>query len=139
MPEWTKDYYNKEMYDIAMRSYAIFTSNEVQKKLRGGKLHRQHYKIFPKWKIKYRNLVRINYQFPGPLLKQITSFMINKEQNKKHKKMYIYGVHDITLINVLRTIGFDKDLKKPGYGASLIFEAYTLPENGDLIVKVLIY
>lgn len=36
LPEWTKKFYNKEMREVAARSLAIFTSNVLQRRLRGG-------------------------------------------------------------------------------------------------------
>lgn len=36
LPDWTKNYYNREMREIAARSLAIFTSNTLQQRLRGG-------------------------------------------------------------------------------------------------------
>lgn len=36
LPEWTKRYFNDEMRELAARSYALFTSNVLQRRLRGG-------------------------------------------------------------------------------------------------------
>lgn len=36
LPEWTNKYYNWQMREIAARSLAIFTSNTLQQRLRGG-------------------------------------------------------------------------------------------------------
>lgn len=36
LPEWTNKYYNQYMREIAARSLAIFTSNTLQQRLRGG-------------------------------------------------------------------------------------------------------
>lgn len=36
LPEWTNKYDEKEMREIAARSLAIFTSNTLQQRLRGG-------------------------------------------------------------------------------------------------------
>lgn len=36
LPEWTNKYYNQHMREIAARSLAIFTSNTLQQRLRGG-------------------------------------------------------------------------------------------------------
>lgn len=47
------------------------------------------------------------------------------DEGKSNYKIYLYGVHDITLVNLLRTMGIDKyegNLLKPDLGATLIFE-----------------
>lgn len=93
LPEWTKNYYNVMMKEIAARSLAIFTSNTLQQRLRG-----------------------------GPLLKEILNNMQNTKMNKNWRKAYFYAAHDITLVNVLRAMGFTDELFKPEYGATLIFE-----------------
>lgn len=36
LPEWTIKYYNQQMREIAARSLALFTSNTLQQRLRGG-------------------------------------------------------------------------------------------------------
>lgn len=36
LPSWTQKFYNKEMREIAARSLAIFTDNDIQKRLQGG-------------------------------------------------------------------------------------------------------
>lgn len=36
LPEWTSKFYNWQMREIAARSLAIFTSNTLQQRLRGG-------------------------------------------------------------------------------------------------------
>lgn len=36
LPTWTKDFYNREMREIAARSLAIFTESTTQKRLLGG-------------------------------------------------------------------------------------------------------
>ncbi|XP_076657121.1 putative achaete scute target 1 [Halictus rubicundus] len=102
LPDWTNEYYNREMRDIAARSLAIFTSNNVQQRLRG-----------------------------GPLLKEIVKGMRDAEAGKDTRRVYLYSVHDITLVNLLRTMGFTSEYFKPGYGATLIFQLYFSPDVAD--------
>ncbi|KAK2584977.1 hypothetical protein KPH14_008508 [Odynerus spinipes] len=97
LPQWTKKYYNETMREIAARSLAIFTSNTLQRRLRG-----------------------------GPLLKEILNRMQDTTIKKDWKKAYFYSAHDITLVNVLRAMGFTEELFKPEYGATLIFELRSL-------------
>ncbi|KAL6256375.1 hypothetical protein P5V15_012490 [Pogonomyrmex californicus] len=71
----------------------------------------------------------------GPLLKEI---LYNMEQNKNDsKRSYFYSAHDITLVNVLRTMGFTNELLKPDYGATLILELYLANNGADHEVKTL--
>ncbi|XP_011310807.1 lysosomal acid phosphatase isoform X2 [Fopius arisanus] len=93
LPEWTKKFYNDKMREIAAKSLAIFTSNTLQRRLRG-----------------------------GPLLKEITDNMMRVRNGEDERKLYLYSAHDITLVNVLRAMGFTEELFKPDYGAALIFE-----------------
>ncbi|XP_063981893.1 lysosomal acid phosphatase-like [Diachasmimorpha longicaudata] len=111
LPEWTKQFYNDTMREIAARSLAIFTSNTLQRRLRG-----------------------------GPLLKEILDNMMRARNDQHERKLYLYSAHDITLVNVMRAMGFTEELFKPDYGAALIFELVLSEdmEEGehDLEVKV---
>lgn len=44
------------------------------------------------------------------------------QNGENEMKLYLYSAHDITLVNVLRAMGFTEELFKPDYGAALIFE-----------------
>lgn len=53
------------------------------------------------------------------------------------RRVYLYSVHDITIVNLLRTMGFRNEYFKPEYGATLIFEmhvASNFPEDVELKV-----
>ncbi|XP_015118946.1 prostatic acid phosphatase isoform X2 [Diachasma alloeum] len=93
LPNWTKKIYNDKMREIAARSLAIFTSNTLQRRLRG-----------------------------GPLLKEVLDNMMRARYDQHERKLYLYSAHDITLVNVMRAMGFTEELLKPDYGAALIFE-----------------
>lgn len=108
LPKWTEKFYNDEMRQIAARSLAIFTSNTLQRRLRG-----------------------------GPLLKDILGRMNAAKTGRDTRKAYLYSAHDITLVNLLRTMGFTDELFKPDYVATLIFEMHSNTENEDREVKVL--
>ncbi|KAK0157701.1 hypothetical protein PV328_011406 [Microctonus aethiopoides] len=110
LPEWTRQFYNETMREIAAKSLAIFTSNKLQRRLRG-----------------------------GPLLKEITNNMMRARNGQDKKKLYLYSAHDVTIVNVLRAMGFTNQLLKPEYGAALIFElvvAKDTKQNPELDVKV---
>lgn len=83
--------------------------------------------------MKYHNDISI---FPGPLLKEILYHM--EETEPKPKRSYFYSAHDITIVNVLRTMGFTNELFKPDYGATLIFELHLVNNGADQEVKVFI-
>lgn len=52
------------------------------------------------------------------------------------KRSYFYSAHDITIVNVLRTMGFTNELLKPDYGATLLFELHIADNGVDQEVKV---
>ncbi|XP_071648410.1 lysosomal acid phosphatase-like [Temnothorax longispinosus] len=108
LPAWTKKFYNNEMREIAARSLAIFTEGTIQKRLRG-----------------------------GPLLKEILHYMEENRNGPKPKRSYFYSAHDITIVNVLRTMGFTNELFKPDYGATLILELHLVNNGADQEVKAL--
>jgi len=57
--------------------------------------------------------------------------------NSKPKRSYFYSAHDITIVNILRTMGFTEFLK-PDYGAMLLFELHAIDNGENQEVKVLI-
>lgn len=108
LPAWTRKFYNNDMRQIAARSLAMFTDGIIQRRLRG-----------------------------GPLVKEILRCMEESRNDPKPKRSYFYSAHDITIINVLRAMGFMNELLKPDYGATLILELYLVNNGADQEVKVL--
>ncbi|KYN27058.1 Prostatic acid phosphatase, partial [Trachymyrmex cornetzi] len=108
LPAWTQNFYNDEMREIAARSLAIFTEGTIQKRLRG-----------------------------GPLLKEILHHMGESKDNPKSKRSYFYSAHDVTIVNVMRTMGFTNELLKPDYGAMIILELHFSNNGADQEVKAL--
>ncbi|XP_012057220.1 PREDICTED: prostatic acid phosphatase [Atta cephalotes] len=108
LPAWTQNFYNDKMREIAARSLAIFTEGTIQKRLRG-----------------------------GPLLKEILHCMEESKDNPKSKRSYFYSAHDITIVNVMRTMGFTNELLKPDYGAMIILELHFVNDGADQEVKAL--
>ncbi|XP_076166347.1 lysosomal acid phosphatase-like isoform X2 [Ptiloglossa arizonensis] len=102
LPEWTNKYDEKEMREIAARSLAIFTSNTLQQRLRG-----------------------------GPLLKEILGRIQTVNNGTDTKRAYLYSAHDITLVNLLRTMGFTSEYFTPDYGATLVFQLHAVPDNAE--------
>ncbi|XP_047362325.1 lysosomal acid phosphatase-like [Vespa velutina] len=106
LPNWTKKFYNDEMRNIAARALTLLTSNTLLRRLHG-----------------------------GPLLKEIVNHMQESQIKKDSKKAYFYSVHDVTLVNLLRTMGFTNELFFPEYGATIIFELHSYSEK-ERAVKV---
>lgn len=100
LPKWAKKYYNDEMKTIAARALTLLTSNTLLRRLHG-----------------------------GPLLKQIVNQMQESQIKKDSKKAYFYSVHDVTLVNLLRTMGFTNELFLPEYGAMIIFELHSYSDK----------
>lgn len=66
LPEWTLNYYNQQMREIAARSLAIFTSNTLQQRLRGGiKIGIKDPKIILKNIINENNKIYVCNFFPS--------------------------------------------------------------------------
>lgn len=67
--------------------------------------------------------------------------MMRARNSQDERKLYLYSAHDITLVNVLRAMGFTEELFLPDYGSALIFELVLSEdlEEGDheLEVKVI--
>lgn len=59
-----------------------------------------------------------------------------KRNGTDTRKLYLYSAHDLTLVNLIRTMGFTDDLIRPEYGAALIFELRTMDGGQDHEVKV---
>lgn len=51
-----------------------------------------------------------------------------------NRKLFLFSGHDITIVTIMRTLGFEK-LLKPGFGASLTLELQKANAN-DYIVQV---
>lgn len=109
LPEWTRTVYPDKMKNLAARSLAIFTETDILKRLTA-----------------------------GPLVKEISDNMDSKRTavSKTDRKMVLYSAHDVTIVNVWRTLGFT-DMIKPDFGASLILELHTTRSGADHEVKLL--
>ncbi|XP_012150040.1 lysosomal acid phosphatase [Megachile rotundata] len=103
LPAWTNEYYNLRMRELAARSLAIFTSNVLQQRLRG-----------------------------GPLLKEILTRMQAFKNGDDTRRAYFYSAHDTTLVNLLRTMGFTNEYFKPDYGAMLIFQLHNVSDFTEI-------
>lgn len=74
----------------------------------------------------------------GPLLKEILGRIQTVNNGTDTKRAYLYSAHDITLVNLLRTMGFTSEYFTPDYGATLVFQLHAVPDNAeDAEIKVL--
>lgn len=88
-----------------------------------------------------------NFFLLGPLLKDIlehlNAFNNNNNNNQDTRRAYFYSAHDITLVNLLRTMGFTDEYFKPEYGSTLIFQLHATSnfttEDMELKVILLLY
>lgn len=107
LPDWTNNVSMDTLHTLAAENLAIFTDTTLMKRLKG-----------------------------GALLKEIITRMSNKSQNnlKPDLDLVLYSAHDLTIVSIMRTLGFD-ELLKPDYGASLIFELHEV--NNKYEVRLL--
>lgn len=97
LPTWTEKVFPSSMKPIAELSLASFTDTDFMKRMKG-----------------------------GPFVKKVLEEMKKKSVNENIPKLNIYSGHDITLVNILRTLGFSDKLK-PNFAAYLIFELHLTP------------
>lgn len=113
LPEWTVSVYPEKMKPIAALTLALFTDNDLMKRLKGGKNNHLKELMTPTFTLSI-----------GVFVKKVISDMEEKiEDSKNKRKLILYSGHDLTLVNVLRTLGED-DLIKPHFVAHLILELY---------------
>lgn len=59
--------------------------------------------------------------------------------NQDTRRAYFYSAHDITLVNLLRTMGFTDEYFKPEYGSTLIFQLHAGSNSTeDMELKVIL-
>lgn len=76
----------------------------------------------------------------GPLLKEIFEHLNAFNNNQDTRRAYFYSAHDITLVNLLRTMGFTDEYFKPEYGSTLIFQLHATSNfTEDMELKVILY
>lgn len=108
LPEWTRTVFPDKMRDLAALSLAIFTKTDFMKRMHGGALLKEI-------------LDNINQKINGTL--------------KPNRKLFLYSGHDLTVVSLMRVLGFD-DLLKPEFGASIFIEHHKI--EGEDVIKVLI-
>lgn len=76
--------------------------------------------------------------FSGPLLKEILKHLQAFNDGQDTRRAYLYSAHDITLVNLLRTMGFTDEYFKPDYGSTVIFELHAASNSANTEIKVYI-
>ncbi|KAL3289473.1 hypothetical protein HHI36_022896 [Cryptolaemus montrouzieri] len=94
LPEWTHEVYPDLLKPLAAYSLASFTETDFMKKIKG-----------------------------GPFVKKVLKNMEDILDNKNSPRFFFYSGHDLTLVNILRTLGFTNEMK-PNFAAYLIFELH---------------
>lgn len=112
LPDWTENIYPEEMRPLAERSYTLFTETHLMKRIKG-----------------------------GAFLTEILKKMQNKRRKNLNpdRKIFLYSAHDVTLVNVMNSLGIlDQTAKLPEYASALVFELHHSKSfaDGDFEVKV---
>ncbi|TDG50451.1 hypothetical protein AWZ03_003040 [Drosophila navojoa] len=115
LPDWTENIYPEEMRSLAERSYALFTETHLMKRIKG-----------------------------GAFLTEILKKMQNKRKKNLNpdRKIFLYAGHDVTLVNVMNSMGIlDQTAKLPEYASALVFELHHSKSfaDGDFEVKLVYY
>ncbi|KAK4872173.1 hypothetical protein RN001_016297 [Aquatica leii] len=106
LPEWTNNVSLDKLREIAKTNFAIFSDTTLMKRLTG-----------------------------GAFLNEALSFMYKKINSTSKLDLVLYSGHDITIVTITRTLGFEQ-LLKPKYGAFIVFELYK-NEDEDFEIEVL--
>ncbi|XP_049955321.1 putative acid phosphatase 5 [Schistocerca serialis cubense] len=108
LPAWTAGYYPDKLRTLAARSLALFSESQTMKRLNG-----------------------------GPLVKHIIEKIQSQSNTSRtvSPKFLMFSAHDVTIVNVLQTMGFT-ELLKPQYGAAVIIQLHSTNDSG-YEVKVL--
>ena len=72
----------------------------------------------------------------GPMVRSNLNNIKDFNDGKNKFNIYLYGVHDKTLLNLLRINKFNGELLKPGLGAILVFENRKTDENSPAMIRV---
>ncbi|XP_030573457.1 lysosomal acid phosphatase isoform X1 [Drosophila novamexicana] len=115
LPDWTENIYPEEMRPLAERSYTLFTETHLMKRIKG-----------------------------GAFLTEILKKMQNKRRKNLNpdRKIFLYSAHDVTLVNVMNSLGIlDQTAKLPEYASALVFELHHSKSfaDGDFEVKLVYY
>lgn len=98
LPDWAENIHPERLEPLAERSYVLFTETNLMKKVKG-----------------------------GAFLTEIHTNMIDKRRRNLNpdRKIFLYSGHDVTLVNVMNSLGIlDQTAKLPEYSSALVFELH---------------
>lgn len=112
LPEWTEGYFPSKTLPIAEFYVRLLTKTPFMKKIKA-----------------------------GPLTTEIIENMsANKNKMESEKAINIYAAHDITLINLMNSMGFlEQTSNKPDFASALAIELHESYSGVDLEVKIYFY
>lgn len=112
LPEWTEGIFPSKTLPIAEFYVRLLTKTPFMKKIKA-----------------------------GPLVTEILENMsANKNKMESEKALNIYAAHDITLINVMNSMGFlNQTSNKPDFASALAIELHESYTGVDLDVKIYFY
>jgi lysosomal acid phosphatase len=112
LPEWTEGVFPSKTLPIAEFYVRLLTKTPFMKKIKA-----------------------------GPLVTEIMENMqANKNKMESEKALNIYAAHDITLINLMNSMGFlDQTSNKPDFSSALAIELHDSFTGEDLDVKIYYY
>ncbi|CAD7084339.1 unnamed protein product [Hermetia illucens] len=114
LPAWTESVFPDKMLPLAERNYVLHTETSLMKKIKG-----------------------------GPLITTIYRNMTRKRGKKLQpdRKVFLYSAHDVTLVNVMNSLGIlDQTAARPDYASALVFEMHhSNYYKDDFEVKIVYY
>ncbi|XP_060534308.1 testicular acid phosphatase homolog isoform X2 [Cylas formicarius] len=105
LPDWTEEYYPKKMFEPTIFSYILNAYNDKMNRLKG-----------------------------GVLLKRILQHWEAKAAGNEKLKAVLYGGHDSTIVNLMRTLKV-WDPQFPNYSITILLEL-SVDETGTYHVEV---
>lgn len=115
LPEWTVDVYPDKVRPLSERSLEMITETPFMKRIKG-----------------------------GALVTDIADKMLMKQSKmlKPDRSIFIYSGHDVTLVNVMNSLGIlPQTSRLPDFASALVFELHRSVIFGDneFNVKLLFY
>lgn len=114
LPDWTENIFPDKMLPLAERSLALFTETPFMKKIKG-----------------------------GAIISELLDNMIRKRSGilMPERSIFIYSAHDVTLINLMRTMNIiDQTSGKPDFSATIVFELHhSITFDDDFEVKIVFF
>lgn len=114
LPQWTKGIYPERLIPLAERSYRVFTETDIMKRIRG-----------------------------GAFLNDVYGNMESKANKtlKPNRNLFFYSGHDVTLVNVMNSMGIlNQTSSLPDFASALVFELHEYgSEPKQYAVKVVYY